>query len=185
MTLNAEQLKTARKDIATVVEAIESKVIPNVSEDGSRLVAELVALDDADCDRLLANLEDTELRGQVELLRRLFKERSSAGVLSAIDQVGHSASINVSPRSLMIRLTFKAGHETLAASQDLEDTLWIGRAVVEVVHETMRGMHETLSLPAQLDCIGNNFEDNLKSVEAALGEIRQIYEVVRNADTLD
>ena len=102
-----------------------------------------------------------------------------------IRQVGHSASFKLSPPALTIRLTFTAGDETLHTVQDLEDTLWIGGAVVQALTQTMQSMTDAFSLPIQRACIGSNFEGNLERAEAAIAEVRKIYEVLRGADTAD
>lgn len=64
---------------------------------------------------------------------------------------------------------------------DLEDALWVGVAVVEVVRQTMQSMKGGLTPSAQRACIGSNFERNLERAETAIAEVRQMYEVARNA----
>ena len=187
MTLS-ERLNAAKDDMLVVMEAFRTEDASAVSSTGDRLVAELVGLDDAAWDVLLADLRDDELRKQMESLRQLLKERgaATAQLMRHVRQVGHSASFNVSPPALTIDLNFTTtGGETLAASDDLEDTLWVGTAVVQAVCQTMRSMKETLNSPAQRACIGSSFERNLDDAEAAIAEIRQIYELVLGADTLD
>ena len=73
----------------------------------------------------------------------------------------------------------------MVSSQDPEDTLWIGAAVLKVVSEVMQAMEGTLGPEAQRGCIGAHFEDNLKSAEDAVAEIRQILTAVRGADAPD
>lgn len=184
MTL-AERLKASKGDIVTVLEAFRLGDASNVTVAGNSLVAELAGLDDLGWDGLLENLEDSELREQVELLRQIVKEKAAVAAVHDIRQVRHSASFKLSPPGLTIGLTFKAREETLATRQDLEDTLWVGVAVVQVVRETMQSMKETLSLPAQRACVGSDFEDNLVRAEEAIAEIRQLYEVARKAGALD
>ena len=184
MTLSAEKLNAARDDIAIVIKAFRSSDASDVSADGNSLVAELVDLDDAGWDCLLENLEDDELREQMEWLRQILTERVAA-TGHHIRQVGHSASFNISPPALTVSLTLRAGDKTLVTRHDLENTLWVGVAVVQVVSQTMQSMKDTLNLPAQRACIGSNFEDNLECAEAAIAEVRHIYEVVRNTDMLD
>lgn len=72
--------------------------------------------------------------------------------------------------------------ETMVSRQDLEDTLWIGAAVLQVVSETMRTMDGTFSSEARSGCIGEVFEENLKHAEDTLGEIRRIFTTVRRTD---
>ena len=188
MILDAERLNRAKNDIAGVVAAFEAVDDSNVSREGRRLLAELTALDDAAWDSLLESPVDGELRDHLDFLRRKIaqaKESLPAGAFSQIRQVGHTASFDISQRSLTIRLRFQAGDQSLVSSQDPEDTLWIGAAVLKVVLGVMREMEGTLGPEAQRGCIGAHFEDNLKSAEDAVAEIRQILTAVRGADAPD
>ena len=114
MILDAERLNRAKKDIADVVAAVEAGDDSNVSREGHRLLAKLTALDDAAWDSLLESPVDGELRDQLDFLRRWIaqaKEYLPAGAFSQIRQVGHTASFDVSQRSLTIRLRFEAGDQ--------------------------------------------------------------------------
>ena len=185
MTLNAERLSRVKRDIADVVAAVEGGDDSNVSQEGHRLLRELMALDDAAWESLLASMEDGELRDQLGLLRRR-KEALPSGTFSQIRQVGHAASFDVSRRSLTIRLHFETWEDqSLDSNQDLEDTLWIGAAVVTVVSEVMQAVEGTLGPQAQRGCIGDHFEDNLKRAEDAVAEIRRIFTAVRRSDAPD
>lgn len=188
MTLSAERLSQAKKEIAGVIAAIEVGDDSNVSQGGRLLLAELMALDDAAWASLLANVEDSELREHLGSLRQRLtdvKAVSPAGAFSQIQQIGHSAAFDFSLRSLMINLRLKAGEQSLVSRQDLEDTLWIGAAVLQVVSEAMRTMDGTLSSEAQRGCIGEIFEENLKRAEDTVGEIRRIFTTVRRTDEPD
>lgn len=189
MTLSTERLNRAKEDLAKIVAAIEVGDNSGLSQEGRRLLDELVALDDAEWEPLLENLEDSDLRAQLDLLRGKVteaKESPPAGTFSRIVQVGHIASFNLTQRSLTIPLRFETwGDQSLDSSQDLEDTLWIGATVMTVVSDVMQAMEGTLGPDAQRDCIGQNFEDNLKRAEEALAEIRRIFTTVRGADTPD
>ena len=195
MALNAERLSRAKQVIADVVAVIERGDNSNVSQEGLHLLAELTALDDAAWDPLLASLEDSELRDQLDSLRLRVaeaKEPLPADAFSPIREVSHmasfdvsNASIDVSQRLLTIRLRFRAGDQSLYSSQDLEDTLWIGTSVVTVVSEVMQAMEGTLGPEARRGCIGAHFEDNLKRAEDAVAEIRRIFTAVRRADAPD
>ena len=189
MTLSAEQLNRAKQDIADVVAAVKIGDDSNVSQESRSLLEALTALDDAAWDPLLASLEDSELRDQLDFLRRRIAvvKEYLPDVFSRIRQVGHTASFDISQRSLTIRLRFGTVEDQslLDSSQDLEDTLWIGKAVMAVVLEVMQAMEGTLDPEAQRGCIGAHFEDNLKSAEEALAEIRRIFTTVRGADTPD
>lgn len=188
MILNAERLSRSKKDIADVVAAVEAGDDSNVSREGRLLFEELTVLDDVAWDSLLESPVDGELRDHLGFLRRKIaqaKESLPAGAFSQIRQVGHTASFDVSQRSLTIRLRFQAGDQSLVSSQDPEDTLWIGAAVLKVVSGVMREMEGTLGPEAQRGCIGAHFEDNLKSAEDAVVEIRQFLTAVRGADAPD
>ena len=179
MTLDAERLLEARKDIADVVKAIKEV---------HRLLDESTSLDDAAWDSLLASLDDDmELHEQLGSIRRSLddlKNRIPMAALSQIRTVGHMTSFDIFQRSLEIHLSFEAGDKSksLDSSQDLEDTLWIGAAVVEVVSESMLAAEGTLRLDAQRNCIGVNFEENLKKAEDAVREVRRIYTAISDAD---
>ena len=189
MTLSAERLNRAKQDIEDVVAAVKAGDYSNVSQEGRLLLAELTALGDASWSSLLASLEDGELRDQLDFLRRGVAEAKgslSAGAFSRIRQVGHMASFDVSQRSLTIPLRFETwGDQSLDSRQDLEDTLWIGAAVVTVVSEVMQAMEGALGPDAQRGCIGTHFEDNLKNAEEAVAEIRRIFTAVCGADESD
>ncbi len=187
MTLSAERLIRAKKDIANVVAALETENYSNVSSEGDRLVTEMTALDDVAWDSLLATLEDEGLRDQLGLIRRNIAEtrENFPNAFSGIRQVGHTASFDVSQRSLTIVLRFTSGEQSLVSHQDLEDTLWIGAAVVQVVSEAMRETAGALGIEAQRGCIGTNFEVNLKRAEGALEEIRRLHTAMRGADVSD
>ena len=73
----------------------------------------------------------------------------------------------------------------MISSQDPEDTLWIGAAVLTAVSEVMQAMEGTLGPEAQRGCIGAHFEDNLKRAEEAVAEIRRLLTAVRGADAPD
>ena len=189
MTLSAERLNRAKQDIEDVVAAVKAGDDSNVSQEGRLLLAELTAMDDAKWDPLLESLEDGELRDQLDFLRRGVAEAKGslpAGAFSRIRQVGHMASFDVSQRSLTIPLRFETwGDQSLDSRQDLEDTLWIGAAVVTVVSEVMQAMEGALGPDAQRGCIGTHFEDNLKNAEEAVAEIRRIFTAVCGADESD
>lgn len=186
MILSAERLSRAKNDIANVVAALEVQDGRNVSPEGHRLLTELTELDDAMWASLLGSIEDSELREHLGSLRQMLadaKEVSPAGAFSQIRQVDHLAAFDFSLRSLMISLRFKAGEQSLVSRQDLEDTLWIGAAVLQVVSDVMRTMDGTLSSEARSSCIGDIFEENLKRAEDTVGEIRRIFTAVRKSDT--
>lgn len=188
MTLSAERLSRAKRDIAGVIAAIESGDGSNISQEGNLILTELMDLDDAMWASLLESVEDRELREHLGSLRQKFaemKEVLPADVLSHIRQVGHTADFDFSRRSLMISLRFQAGEQSLVSKQDLEDTLWIGAAVLQVVSDVMRTMDGTLSSEAQSGCIGEAFEENLKHAEDTVGEIRRILTAVHRTDEPD
>lgn len=186
MTLSAERLNREKQDIEDVVAAVKAGDDSNVSREGRLLLAELTALDDAKWDPLLESLEDSELRHQLDSLRRNVAEAKEAAS-SRIWQIGYTgASFDVSQKSLTIPLRFKTlGEQSLDSSQDLEDTLWIGAAVLKVVSEVMQAMEGALGPDAQRGCIGTHFEDNLKNAEEAVAEIRRIFTAVCGADESD
>lgn len=184
MTLSAERLSRAKKDIAGVIAAIESGDGSNVSQEGHLILTELMDIDDAVWASLLEGVEDRELREHLALLKQKFAKMKE--ILPAhVRQVGHTADFDFSLRSLMIRLRFQAGEQSLVSRQDLEDTLWIGAAVLQVVSEAMQRMHDTLSSETQRGCIGEAFEENLKRAEDTVGEIRWIFTAVRRTDAPD
>ena len=61
---------------------------------------------------------------------------------------------------------------------------WLGvHALPDFAKTQLRGLLQ--SIWAQRACAGSNFEGNLVRAEAAIAEIRQLYEVARNAGALD
>ena len=190
MTLDAERLNKAKQNVAGLAAAIETGDATRVSQEDHRLLNEVAELDDAAWGPLLAGLEDDELRDQLDSLRRRIADvqrivEASGGIPDPLSQVGHVASFSISNGSLMIDLNLGTGGQSLHSRQDLEDTLWIGAAIVEAVSEVMRRMAGLLSIKAQGDCIGAVFEDNLKRAEDAVGEIRRLHTEMREADAPD
>ena len=147
----------------------------------------MTALDDAEWDSLLAGLKDDDLHSDLDFLRRNIAEtrENFPDAFSHIRQVGHTVSFDVSQRFLTIALRFTSREQSLVSRQDLEDTLWIGAAVVQVVSEVMREMAGTLGIKAQRGCIGMNFEDNLKRAEDALEEIKRLHAAMRGGGPSD
>lgn len=180
---NAEELVLAKKDLAEVVDAFETRDDSNVSQKARSLVSELAFLDESAWGELLDTLDDGGLR---DLLGSIRRHLDSMSVSDAIRKVGHSVSFDVSSRALMVGLHFETPRrDSLSSSQDLEDTLWIGAAVVKVVAETMKAVDGTLSAEVKRGCIGDLFEKNLKQAEDAIGEIRRIYASVCKPDAPD
>ena len=188
MTLNAERLNRAKKDIADIVVAIKAGNGSNLSQENRLLFRDLMGLDDTSWDPLLASLEDSELRDQLRSLRQYAVDLRATfpdGAFSQIRHVGHMPFFDVSRRSLMIRLHLGQGNQSLVSSQDIEDTLWIGTAVLITVLDAMQGMKNTLVPDVQRDCIGEHFENNLKTAEDAIKRIRRIFTAVRGTDAPD
>lgn len=187
MTLSAERLNKANKEVTGIVAALETRDPSNASQESDRLFGEMMALDDAEWDSLLAGLEDEGLRSHLDFVRRNIAEAKEnfPDAFSRIQKIGHTASFDVSQRSLTILLRFTAGELSLVSRQDLEDTLWIGAAVVRVVSGTMQEIAGTLGIEAQRGCIGTNFEDNLKLAEDALEEIKRLHMAMREEGASD
>lgn len=188
MTLSAERLNGAKKDIASAVTALETGDDSDISPEGRRLVDEFGVLGDAEWDPLLASLEDKELHDHVCLLRQKVSEAKAllpATAFSRIRQVRYQILFDLSQPSLLVRLRFNREENRLLleSSQDLEDTLWIGAAVLEVVSGVMQKMEGALSPEVQRDCIGRLFKEHLELAENAVGEIRRAFSTVSEADT--
>ena len=188
MTLNAERLTRAKKDIADIIVAIKAGNDSNLSQESRLLFRDLMGLDDTSWDPLLASLADSELRDQLRSLRQYavkLKATLPDGAFSQIRHVGHMPFFDVSRRSLMIRLHLDQGNQSLVSSQDIEDTLWIGAAVLVTVSDAMQGMESTLVPDVRRDCIGEHFENNLKTAEDAIKKIKRIFTAVRETDAPD
>ena len=187
MTLSTEHLKGAKKDIELAVAAIETGDDSDVSQEGRDLVEQLASLDDVQWDRLRSDLEDDDLRNALDVLRRQASDAKelSADVFSPIRQIGHHLSLDFGSPSLVVRLRFHGETSSFESRQDLEDTLWIGAVVVEIVRRTIRKMDDVLSPEAKSACIGDNFEERLKQAEDAVGEIRRMFTAIRTSDATD
>lgn len=186
MDLNAERLNRAKKDIEGAVAAF--KAGDHVSQEGRLIVEELSALDDAEWNSLLASLEDGELRDLLGSVRQRFSEAKnplfSDASVHQIRNIGYQFLFDISQQSLIVFLRFNNlnGKSLLDQNQDMEHTLWVGAAVVEVVSEAMKAMDGPLNPEAQRVCIGSDFEKNLQKVEDAVGEIRRIFTAVHGMD---
>ena len=190
VTVSTERLKRAKKELADAVAAFQTGDDGNVSQEGRRLVEELGTLDDAEWDPLLASVEDDELRdllGSVRQRTSEVKRLHSVGALPQIRQILYRQSFDFSQRSLMIPLRFNnaGGHSLLDSNQDLEDTLWIGTAIFQVVSDAMQAMDDALNLEAQRRCIGTAFDENLRKAEDAVGEIRRMLTAVQGEHAPD
>ena len=189
MSLSAERLVGAKKDLEDAAAALQTGDKSNVSQEGRRLVDELMLLEDAERSALLASVEDSELRDLLDLViqRASTVKMLSAGTIPQIRQIWHHESFFFSQQSLMIGLRFNnaEGKLLLDSNQDLNDTLWIGAALVAVVSDVMQAMDGSLNPEAQRGCIGTAFEENLKNAEDAVEKIRRIFTALRGADTPD
>ena len=75
----------------------------------------------------------------------------------------------------VIRLVFKtAEKDTFVSDQDLEDSLWIGVAILEAVANTVKSI-EGLMIPSEKIEFGNDFEDHLDRAERALKAARSVH----------
>ena len=188
MEPSVERLKSARKDIAEVLAAIEQGEHAGVSSAGQRLAGELSQLEDSAWGPLLASLEDDEeLHGMLSRLRTEFsgvRERLDQ-IFSPFQKIGHRAFFDFSTGGLVVEMRFvKGDSESLEVRQDLEDTLRIGASVIESVADVMRDM-DALSVDAKRQCIGQEFEENLKRVAKGVEEIEEIFNSVRDPATPD
>ena len=182
MNLTPDQLLRRKEDIASVVRAVEEKNPSRASTQGTLLFEQMAQakLGESDWEELLSDLDDVELRGHMDSFRRYISE-VPASAISHVNSVGHSVALGGFPSvALLINLSFKTSlaSKSLDSSQDLEDTLWIGTAVVEAVSETMQSMKDALAPLAQRNCIGDNFKDNLERVESAVRQIRERYNTI-------
>ena len=182
MNLTPDQLLSHKEDIASVIRALKEKDPSRASKGGSRLVEDLVKLDldEAGWENLLSGIDDAVLREHMDLLRK-YISNVPVSALSHVSQVGHSVTIsNLPSTSLTINLSFqtRTANKSLDSSQDLEDTLWIGMAVVEAVSETMQLMKDALAPLAQRNCIGDKFKENLERAESAVRQIRECYNTI-------
>ncbi len=181
MRPSAERLKSARKDIADVLASIEQGEDTGVSQAGQRLAEELLELEDSAWGPLLASLEDDEeLHGVLTRLRTEFSEirERRDWLYSPIREIGHRAFFDFTSGELVVEMRFvKDEGESLEFRQDLEDTLLIGASVIESVAHVMRNM-DVLSVNAKRQCIGQDFERNLKRATKGVEEIEEIFNSV-------
>ena len=187
MAISTERLKRAKKDIELTVAAIETGDDSNVSQEGRDLFEQLASLDDVEWDRLLSSLGDHDLRNQLDVVRGMASEAKelSANIFSPIVSIGGSLSFDFSFRSLAVRLHFKSQNRSFESSQDLEDTLLIGAAVVKMVKRSMYQVDNMLSPEAKRVCIGGNFEERLKQIEEDVGEVRRVLTSIHEPDPPD
>ena len=182
MNLTPDQLLIRKEDIASVARAMDEKNPSRASTQGTLLFEQMAQakLSESDWEELLSDLDDVELRSHMDSLRKYISE-VPASALSAVNGVGYSVALGGFPSvSLLINLSFKTrmASKSLDSSQDLEDTLWIGMAVVEAVSETMQSMKDALAPLAQRNCIGDSFKDSLERVESAVRQIRERYNTI-------
>lgn len=171
---SAERLKSAKKDIVDALTAIERGEHTGVSPTGRSLVDELWQLEESAWVPLLAGLEaDEELHGALTRLRKEFSKvlELRDRVFSPIRQVGCRAFFDLSGVGLVVELHFAKGEgESLEIRQDLEDTLRVGALVIESVATVMRKL-DVLSIDTKRQCIGQDFEENLKRAAKGVEEI--------------
>ena len=180
---NAERLRSARKDIADALTAIEQGEPARVSPAGRSLVDELWQLESSSWVSLLASLEDDEeLHSALTRLRNKFSEMRQRRdrLFSPVRQIGHRAFFDFNSGGLVVEIHFiKDEGESLEIRQDLEGTLGIGAMVIGSVADVMRNM-DVLSIDTKRQCIGQEFEENLKKTSKAVEEIEELLSSVRD-----
>lgn len=178
-----QRLKRAKTDIVDALTAIEQGEHTSVSPVGRSLVDELWQLEESAWVPLLAGLEDDEeLHGALARLRKEFskvRERRYR-IFSPIRQIGQRAFFDFNSGGLVVEMHFIKGEgESLEVRQDLEDTLRIGAMVIESVVDVMRNM-DVLSVDAKRQCIGQQFEENVKRAAKSVEEIEELLRSVRD-----
>lgn len=132
-------------------------------------------------ERLASEAQVALLQSRPKEARKLYARAADAEVQALADldrsktrTTGISA---VSAASLYCKAADLERAEEVAAQ-------WLGvHALPDFAKRQLRGILQ--SIWAQRACIGSNFEGNLVRAEAAIAEIRQLYEVARKAGALD
>lgn len=168
------RLKSARKDIADALAAIEQGEGAGISPIGNDLLEELWQLEDSAWSELLASLEGDDLYDVLTRLREVFSDP----LFSPIREIGHRAFFDFPTKQLVVEMHFVKGDgKSLEVRQDLEDTLRIGAAIIKCVADVM-GNLDMLSADVKRQCLGEDFEGNLKRAARGVEEIERIFNSV-------
>lgn len=181
MPLSLDQLRVVKDDLTRFLAADDW---PEISAQAKRAVVELaqVPLDGSELLRSL-NEEDVELARLVLAVKeKVDSARSIAWDFGhRITRVGHLPMAHVGTGDMLVCLRLSGEDVTFEIAQDLEDTLWLGRVVVETVKDCMGTMGQTLNAETARNAIGSQFAENLERLEKATAEIRQLHAALQSS----
>ena len=176
MPLSREQLIAVKEDLIRFIEA--DSEVPELSDQGKRTVMELVQSGPESAFLRGLDENDSELAEVARgVMLRVEAIRADAPNLGPrITKVGYSPMLQVKSGDLVVCLRLSGQDVTFEIAQDLEDTLWVGTAIVEAVQESMESMARALSAAMARKSVGTQFADYLGKLEMATAEIRRIHD---------
>ena len=189
MNIDLEELRRRREVIDRVAGtsgvAEARSVLGRLAGEDAHLISGLSGMDGSDWEKLLETLRhaDSELATGVgsarEVVRAVLKEIQSEGPFefsSRIRAVSYSPYLDLATGGQVIRLIFKTvDGESIVSDQDLEDSLWIGAAVLDSIVESVDMMIENTGIPPERIAWGDDFGSRLALAEAATKKLRRLY----------
>ena len=160
------------------------KELSEMQDTDRRFIGKILDLSESRWENLLNTLNesDSELSVVAQSARKALKsalEVVESGVpfrfSSRITGISASPYLGIEDGVPYIRLTFGTANEKIYSDQDLEDTLWIGTAVLETVAESAQSMIQTLQIPPENISWGEEFEARLARAEVHVRTLRSLY----------
>lgn len=196
MEIELEEIRRSRDILERVGSAgggaETRRELETLSKEQESVLHELMDLHESDWRSLRGKLEefDPELSAIVQSAR--------SGIRSMVEEEEQDEPFRVSSRiqsmeafpylSLQygvsfIRVTFKsADGKSFSSDQDLEDSLWVGMAVLQSVADSARKMVEELGIPPERVVWGDEFEGRLALAEESVRTLRRLYGGHREKD---
>ena len=192
MNIDLEELRRRRDVIDRVAGASDvaeaRSVLGKLADEDAHLISRLAEMDGSDWEELLGTLKhaDSELAADVgstrEAVRAVLKDIQSEGPFkfsSRIRSVSYSPYLDLTTFGQVNRLIFKTvGGESIVSDQDLEDSLWIGAAVLDSIAKSVDMMVENAGIPPERIPWGDDFGSRLALAEAATKKLRRLYNEV-------
>ena len=160
------------------------KELSEMPDTDKRFIDKIVNFEESHWENFLNTLNesDSELSVVARSAREALKSAVEAAeshepfrLSSGIKGISASPYLGIGNGVPYIRLKFETADETIYSDQDLEDTLGIGTAVLEVVAESAHSMIQTLKIPPESISWGEEFEARLARAEVHVMTLRSLY----------
>lgn len=188
MAIGIEEIRRIREAFERVVSAGGGeealREFRNLSREQESIVRELMDLDESDWRRLLGTLGETDpersdsSRSAKDGIESIQSDQANQPfrLSSQIQNVGVFPYLSLESGVPLLRFIFKtADGKTLLSDQDLEDSLWIGVAVLQSVERSVRAMIEDCGIAPDRIVWGHQFGARLELAEESTTLLRGLY----------